>query len=568
MPELFSYWAEPDLGRRFCREPQRGGGGRWPRPRPTAWSGWAPCRCRTSTAAIADGRRGPRAGPAGIEIGSNVLGTVTGAVQLPALLPGRGRRRVSASSSTRSTRRTGTASPIRRWPRRSTSRRDRHEHGRDGGERVRRAEPRPPPLRQPRRRHAAAAPAADAGVLGRRSGPRRAGGRRTRRCGRMWFDSLTYEPAALRSTDRPRRRRRAWSSAPTHRSSPSHPGYVVDQLHEHRPARRPRTLGDDPYHQRGRVPRSPARTRRSSMSDPSRPQHRRHDDARADDLGRRPRGRTARRLDQPAAREVAGRVPARGRGGRQDRLALRAEAEVARRARRPPVRSRVGQARPHRLPGALRGPAARVLPARGAGGAISTSPASSASLCFPAFPRFCGQEFTEASDRELGLACVRAYNDWMIDEWCGAVPGRLIPLVILPLWDADLAVAEVERCAAKGARAVTFSENPAALGLPSVHDRRQYWDPVFAACADERHAGVHPHRVVVEAAVHVRRRPAAGRGDAAVEPGRVRRWPTGSTAGCSSATRRSSSACRRAGSAGSRRSSNGPTTCSSATRRG
>ena len=107
-----------------------------------------------------------------------------------------------------------------------------------------------------------------------------------------------------------------------------------------------------------------------------------------------------------------------------------------------------------------------------------------ASLCFPSFPRFCGQEFTEAADRDLGLACVRAYNDWMIDEWCGAVPGRLIPLVILPLWDAELAVAEAERCAAKGARAVTFSENPAALGLPSVHDRRRYWDPVFAVCAE------------------------------------------------------------------------------------
>ena len=66
---------------------------------------------------------------------------------------------------------------------------------------------------------------------------------------------------------------------------------------------------------------------------------------------------------------------------------------------------------------------------------------------------------------------MRAYNDWMIDEWCAAVPGRLIPMIILPLWDASLALAEVERCAAKGARAVTFSENPAALGLPSVHDR-------------------------------------------------------------------------------------------------
>ena len=41
------------------------------------------------------------------------------------------------------------------------------------------------------------------------------------------------------------------------------------------------------------------------------------------------------------------------------------------------------------------------------------------SLCFPTFPRFCGQTFTEATDRELGLACVQAYNDWMVEEWCG-----------------------------------------------------------------------------------------------------------------------------------------------------
>lgn len=106
-----------------------------------------------------------------------------------------------------------------------------------------------------------------------------------------------------------------------------------------------------------------------------------------------------------------------------------------------------------------------------------------ASVCFPSFPRFCGQEFAEAHDKELSLLCVQAYNDWMLDEWCQAVPGRLIPMIILPLWDARLALKEVERCAEKGARAVTFSENPAALGLPSVHDRGQYWDPVFEACA-------------------------------------------------------------------------------------
>ena len=42
-----------------------------------------------------------------------------------------------------------------------------------------------------------------------------------------------------------------------------------------------------------------------------------------------------------------------------------------------------------------------------------------ASLCFPSMPRFCGQLFSEADDKELALACVKAYNDWMIDEWCG-----------------------------------------------------------------------------------------------------------------------------------------------------
>ena len=105
-----------------------------------------------------------------------------------------------------------------------------------------------------------------------------------------------------------------------------------------------------------------------------------------------------------------------------------------------------------------------------------------ASLSFPSFPRFCGQTFLEAKDRELAEACVYAYNDWMVDEWCGDSGGRLIPLPIIPLWDAELAAAEVRRNAARGARAVCFSEIPAVLGLPSIHTGD--WDPFFAACAE------------------------------------------------------------------------------------
>src|SRR4051794_8835539 len=105
-----------------------------------------------------------------------------------------------------------------------------------------------------------------------------------------------------------------------------------------------------------------------------------------------------------------------------------------------------------------------------------------ASLCFPTFPRFCGQVFAERSDKELALACVRAYNDWMVEEWAGDSGGRLVPLCIVPLWDAQLAADEVLRNAARGVRAVAFSELPGKLDLPTIHSGE--WEPFFAACND------------------------------------------------------------------------------------
>jgi len=104
------------------------------------------------------------------------------------------------------------------------------------------------------------------------------------------------------------------------------------------------------------------------------------------------------------------------------------------------------------------------------------------SLTFPTFPRFCGQTFLEATDREVAEACVYAYNDWMVDEWCGESDGHLVPLVIVPLWDPELAAAEIRRNAERGVHAMCFSEIPPHLGLPSVHT--DHWDPMFAACAE------------------------------------------------------------------------------------
>lgn len=102
-----------------------------------------------------------------------------------------------------------------------------------------------------------------------------------------------------------------------------------------------------------------------------------------------------------------------------------------------------------------------------------------AALCFPSFPRFAGTVFLEGEDRDVALACVKAYNDFLIDEWAGAAPARYIPLAILPLWDVEESVKEIERTAEKGVRTIAFPENPFPLGLPSIHT--EHWAPVFSA---------------------------------------------------------------------------------------
>ena len=104
------------------------------------------------------------------------------------------------------------------------------------------------------------------------------------------------------------------------------------------------------------------------------------------------------------------------------------------------------------------------------------------SMSFPSMARFAGQFFMDHPDKDLALVMLQAYNDWHIDEWCAAYPGRLLPLAIGPLWDVDLLAAEVRRVAAKGCRAISFSEAPYKLGLPSFHGH--HWDPFFEACVE------------------------------------------------------------------------------------
>ena len=107
-----------------------------------------------------------------------------------------------------------------------------------------------------------------------------------------------------------------------------------------------------------------------------------------------------------------------------------------------------------------------------------------ASVNFPSqITGFCGRVLFSPDDRDLGLACVRAWNDWLFEEWYQPHPDRIVPLGVTYLPDPQLAAAEIRRNAERGFRSVTLPERPHAIGLPSLWDR-DHWDPIIQACVD------------------------------------------------------------------------------------
>jgi len=101
-----------------------------------------------------------------------------------------------------------------------------------------------------------------------------------------------------------------------------------------------------------------------------------------------------------------------------------------------------------------------------------------AQVMYPNVAGFGNQQFLALEDPELMLACVRAYNDFLI-EWCAADARRLLAVSATPFWDVDAAVAEVRRCAELGHRGVLFTGEPQRFDLPYLGDA--HWDPFWAA---------------------------------------------------------------------------------------
>jgi predicted TIM-barrel fold metal-dependent hydrolase len=105
-----------------------------------------------------------------------------------------------------------------------------------------------------------------------------------------------------------------------------------------------------------------------------------------------------------------------------------------------------------------------------------------AQICFPsgAFG-WAGRVLQQSKDHELGLATLRAYNDWHLEYLAGTHPGRVIPMQLVWLHDPKVAAQDIRKNAERGFKAATLPDLPPHLGvgLPRISD--PYWFPMFEA---------------------------------------------------------------------------------------
>jgi predicted TIM-barrel fold metal-dependent hydrolase len=79
-------------------------------------------------------------------------------------------------------------------------------------------------------------------------------------------------------------------------------------------------------------------------------------------------------------------------------------------------------------------------------------------------------------ERPLQRVMMRAYNEWLA-EFCRPYPQRLIGIGEIPIWDLDIALQEVQRCAQLGLRGVLIPAVPAYVESPP--EDRSYLDPHY-----------------------------------------------------------------------------------------
>ena len=104
-----------------------------------------------------------------------------------------------------------------------------------------------------------------------------------------------------------------------------------------------------------------------------------------------------------------------------------------------------------------------------------------AQIMYPNVAGFGNQNFLKSPDDALRLISVEIYND-ALTEFQEASGQRVFGMALLPWWDLDAAVREIERCHANGLRGIVTCSNPEEAGLPDM--AMPHWDPVWQVCSD------------------------------------------------------------------------------------
>jgi predicted TIM-barrel fold metal-dependent hydrolase len=101
-------------------------------------------------------------------------------------------------------------------------------------------------------------------------------------------------------------------------------------------------------------------------------------------------------------------------------------------------------------------------------------------IVYPNLAGFGGQAFNAVKDLQLRNLCATLYNDAMaeIQEQSN---GRIMGMALLPWWDLDATIAEVERIHGLGLKGVNTNADPQDQQMPDLGN--EFWEPLWEACA-------------------------------------------------------------------------------------
>src|SRR5687767_11026674 len=96
-----------------------------------------------------------------------------------------------------------------------------------------------------------------------------------------------------------------------------------------------------------------------------------------------------------------------------------------------------------------------------------------AEILYP--PVFITRYIENIADKDAYLAMVRAYNDWLVEDYCSVAPDRLIGNAVIPATGLSEALMELKRVKDLGFRSICMAQFPNGTGAPMPEDD-EFWE--------------------------------------------------------------------------------------------